>query len=357
MNKIAKRVVITLITLVIVFLIINRKVDFFGSSEPTIESSAPVEAKKTPVTAMVLNKATIENKIKVTGTILPNESVEIRPEISGRVTKIYFQEGQRVKKGDLLLSFNDDELTAQLEKLKYTKKLYEDVEFRQRKLLEREAISLEEYERSLTELQTANADIRLTQAQIDKYRIRAPFDGVIGLRLVSEGSYVTPGNLVASIYNVDPIKIEFSVPGRYAAQIKNGKKIYFRTESSPQLIEGTIYAVEPQIDLNTRTLRIRAKSPNPKGSILPGQFANIDVVLENVDNAVMVPTSAVIPEMTGHKVFTLENGIISSKRVEVGIRTDAELQLISGINPGDTLITTGIMLIKDGDQVSIQSLN
>lgn len=357
MNKIAKRVVITLITLVIVFLIINRKVDFFGSSEPAIDSSAPVETKKTPVTAMVLNKASIENKIKVTGTILPNESVEIRPEISGRVTKIYFQEGQRVKKGDLLLSFNDDELTAQLEKLKYTKKLYEDVEFRQRKLLEREAISLEEYERSLTELQTSNADIRLTQAQIDKYRIRAPFDGVIGLRLVSEGSYVTPGNLVASIYNVDPIKIEFSVPGRYAAQIKNGKKIYFRTESSPQLIEGTIYAVEPQIDLNTRTLRIRAKSPNPKGSILPGQFANIDVVLENVDNAVMVPTSAVIPEMTGHKVFTLENGKISSKRVEVGIRTDAELQLISGINPGDTLITTGIMLIKDGDQVSIQSLN
>jgi membrane fusion protein (multidrug efflux system) len=310
-----------------------------------------------PVSAVVLHPTRLDNRLVFTGTILPNESLELRAETSGKVSKIYFEEGRPVKKGQLLLEINDDELFAQLEKQKYNRKLYQDNEYRQRKLLEKEAISQEEYDNALNRLNTTIADIKLLEAQLSKTRIYAPFDGTIGFRFVSEGAYITPSTTVATLYNLNPAKLEFNVPGRYSTQVRAGKKVRFSVENDPRTFEGEVYAVEPQIDLNTRTLKVRAKADNPEGILLPGQFVRIELILETIEDALLIPSEALIPELQGHKVLVNQGGKVRESRVEIGIRTDRQVEILSGLQAGDTVITTGILQLRPGSPVQINLIN
>lgn len=311
----------------------------------------------TPVTATVVNPTGLENKITITGSILPNEALELKSEIAGNITGIHFKEGQDLKKGQLLVSLNDDELQARLEKLKYSKKLNKETEFRQRKLLEKEAISREEYDISLTRLNTSEADIRLLQVQLAKTTIKAPFDGVVGLRQVSKGAYVTSSTVIANYYSLDPIKIEFSIPGKYAGEVKTGDKINFSVDAFADSFQGTVYAIEPQIDPETRTLKIRAYSVNKMRKLLPGQFARIELIMETIPDAMLVPTQAVVPELNGHKVYLSRGGKVASKKVKIGIRTAERVQIVEGIAPQDTVITSGILQMRPGASVSITSIN
>jgi membrane fusion protein (multidrug efflux system) len=283
--------------------------------------------------------------------------VVLKSEISGKIEGIYFKEGQRVAKHDLLLTINDDEIYAQLERLKYTQKLNEDIEYRMRQLLEKEAISREEYEIALTTLNTTLSDIKEREARIAKHKIYAPFDGIIGLRQISEGSYISPSDLVANIYNINPIKIEFSIPGKYTSLVDIGDSIKFVVESSSRMFTGIIYAVEPRIDPRTRTLQIRAICKNDEGILFPGQFANIDYVLDVLPNALMVPSESVIPELNSHKVYTFKNGLVNQEEVEIGLRTEDDVHITQGIQPGDTVITTGILQIRQGMPVNITMVN
>jgi membrane fusion protein (multidrug efflux system) len=310
-----------------------------------------------PVDGKVIFPKRIENVIKITGAIIANESVALKIEISGKIEKIYFREGQRVKKGDLLLTINDDEIVAQLERLKYTQHLNEEIEYRQRQLLEKEAISREEYDIALTTLQTTLSDIKESEARIEKHKLVAPFDGIIGLRQVSEGSYITPSDLIANIYNINPIKIEFSVPGKYSPMVNKGDFINFKIESSENQFTGVIYAVEPRIDTRTRTLQIRAMCRNDDGLLIPGQFANIDYILDVIPDALMVPSESIIPELNSHKVFTYKKGLVDQEEVGIGLRTENEVQIVHGIDPGDTVITTGILQIRQGMPVNLSIVN
>jgi len=358
MNKYVKWISIVAILGIIAYFV---GLPFLNSKENPKE--APGETKSSPransipVNAVVVKPKKVENKITLTGSIVANESVELKSEISGRIEKIYFKEGTRVKDGDLLVSINDDELRAEAEKLKYTKKLREEEEFRQRRLLEREAISQQDYDLALTELNTVKADIKLVAAQLDKTKLRAPFDGVIGLRHVSEGSYITPSDPIASLFNINPAKIDFSIPGKYSNEVKKGDKIYFSTEASDKEREGIVYAIEPRIDPNTRTLSMRALSPNDDGKLLPGQFAKIELIFNTVEDAIMVPSEAVIPELGGHKVYLSKDGHVQVSKVNIGIRTENELEITSGINPNDTLITTGVLQVRPGANVNLNILN
>jgi membrane fusion protein (multidrug efflux system) len=262
-----------------------------------------------------------------------------------------------VKRGDLLIQMNDDEIKALLEKQRYNQKLNEDNEFRQRKLLEKDAISQEEYDNALNRLNTTVADIRLLEAQLAKTRIQAPFDGVIGLRFVSEGAYISPNNVIATLYNISPAKLEFAVPSRYSTQVAPGKKIRFTIESDLQVYEGQVYAIEPRIDPATRTLTIRAMAENRQGHLLPGQFVKVELILESVSNAILVPTEAVIPEQAGKKVFILENGKAKEVFIETGIRTANSLEVLSGLKANDTLLTTGILQLRPGMAIQIAKLD
>lgn len=354
MNKVLKSVLFIIIVIIIVGLILYPKLKQ-EENQPSMAS--PQEQSITPVEAKIINPERIENVIRVTGAIIANESVALNIEISGKIEKIYFQEGQRVKKGDLLLTINDDEIVAQLERLKYTQKLNEDMEYRMRQLLEKEAISREEYDISLTTLNTTLSDIKEREARIAKHKLYAPFDGIIGLRQISEGSYITSSDLIANIYNINPIKIEFSVPGKYTSIVNKGDSINFKVEASENVFIGTIYAIEPRIDPRTRTLQIRAICNNDKEVLIPGQFANIDYILNVLPDALMVPSESLIPELSGHKIFTYKNGQVNQEIVKIGIRTEKDVQITQGINPGDTVITTGILQIRQGMPVDISIVN
>ena len=310
------------------------------------------------VKVIKLKKETLNNQLQVSGTVLPNESVDIKPEISGLVTKVNFQEGQYVSKGTQLLYLNDNELQAQYQRLQYTQKLFQTQESRQKQLLAREAISQEEYDIVLNQYNTALSDIKLVQAQLEKTVIRAPFSGKLGLRQVSEGAVINSANIIVSIVNIDPIKLEFSIPERYASLVEVGSPIFFSSEAAKEEVEGKVYAFEPQIDAATRTLKLRAQSPNKSGKYLPGMFVKIRFVLSVKEDALLVPAEAVIPELAGYKVFVVgADGKAEQRTIEIGTRTDSQVQVISGLNEGDLVLTTGVMQVRQGMPVTYTPIN
>lgn len=359
MKKSVRRVITYILVLGALFFLADRKFHFFSEENADGARAAGRQGEQAvvPVSAVVVKPQALDDKLVVTGTLLANEAVEITSEISGIVEKIHFKEGSRVKRGDMLISLNVDDLEAQVEKLKFSKKLRETNEYRQRQLLEKEAISQEEYDIALTELNTTNADIKVLEAQIAKSRIRAPFDGVIGLRYISDGAFINPSTRIASLININPMKIEFSIPGKYGVAVNDGDKIYFTTDATDKTYEGTVYAVEPQIDQATRTLRIRAVSDNTRGELFPGLFAKVEVVLNHKENALMVPTIAVVNDLSGHKVYLEKDGKVVEQQVEVGIRTATEIEIINGIEANDTVITSGLLQIQPGSTVEITSYN
>jgi len=355
-----KKTLITVaVVAVVIILLTLPKLNLFKGEEAAVQGATGPGSRggKLSVDAIVIKSAHLDNKLNVTGSVLPNESLELKSEVSGKIVSIFFREGKHVNKGEMLIQMNGDELEAQLEKQKFNRKLNEDNEFRQRKLLEKDAISQEEYDNALNRLNTTEADIRLLETQLDKTKIRAPFDGVIGLRFVSEGAYISPSTVIATLYNISPAKIEFAVPGRYSTQVSPGKKIRFTIEGDLQVHDGQVYAIEPRIDPATRTLKIRAMADNKKGNLLPGQFVKVELILESVSNAILVPTEAVIPEQAGKKVYILEKGKAKEVFIETGLRTANSLEVLSGLKEGDTILTTGILQLRPGMDVEISKLN
>ncbi len=358
MNKPTKRLITVLIVVMLLGLVFYPRLKevFNSADKPELTEGAPKKGSggKTTVSVMVVEPSSLDDVIKTTGSILANEEVEIRSEVSGKITQLLFKEGQYVQKGATLLKIYDDDLQAQLQKLEYAKKLSEDNEFRQRQLLEKEAISQREYDISLTTVKTNQADIDNIKAQLTRTTIKAPFSGKLGLRYISEGSYVTPTSRITTLTNTNPAKVEFSVPAKYADKIKVGSVIKYNTESSDELHTGRIYAVDPKIDPQTRTLQMRATSPNSNGALLPGAFARIELIAGSKGSAITVPNEAVVPEQDGHRVFVVKNGKATPRAVEVGLRGDTQMEILNGLNAGDSLITTGILQVKPGGMVEIR---
>ncbi|MEO5931113.1 MAG: efflux RND transporter periplasmic adaptor subunit [Candidatus Kapaibacterium sp.] len=313
--------------------------------------SAPVA-----VTAYVVTPSRLADRIFVTGTVSANEQVDLQSEVPGKITRIFFREGTAVAKGTLLVKINDADLQAQLVRANYRKELAVLKEARQRQLREKDAVSQSEYDVALNDLNTSSADIALIRAQIAKTDIRAPFSGMIGLRNVSEGSYIAPSTKIVSLSNTNPVKIDFSVPEKYYSVVRPGSTISFTIQGSSGTYTGRVYAVEPKIDQATRTLLVRAVCSNGNGKIFPGAFAEIELTLKQIENTLMVPTEAVIPEAEGKKVFVSKEGKAESRKVEVGIRTDKNVQVLSGLAPGDTVITSGILQVKPGSALKISTI-
>lgn len=290
------------------------------------------------------------------GSLIPDEEVELSFETSGKVVGIYFTEGTRVKKGDLLAKINDKPLQAQLLRLQAQRKLTEEREFRQRQLLDRDAISRESYDQVATELQVVEADILLVQARISETELRAPFDGIVGLRLISEGAFATTQTKIVRLVKISPLKIEFSIPERYAGEVSPGFPINFVIDGIQQSFTARVYAVDPKVDVNTRTIVARALYPNLNEELKPGRFASVRALLSQIDNTVAIPTEAVIPEMDGEKVFVIRKGRAEQVRVTTGLRTESLIQIRSGLEFGDTLLTTAILQLRHGIPVQLDTL-
>lgn len=302
------------------------------------------------VSVLVLQSETVSRRLNSSGTVLAREEVDLKSEAAGRVTQVLFKEGAPAKKGALLVKINDSELQAQVRKLGHQVKLAEEREVRQKALLEKQAISQEEYDVSLQEKNSLLAERDLLRAQLDKTEIRAPFDGVAGLKAVSEGSYVSPGTRIAGFFSLHPLKIDFSIPEQYFSKVKAGDSVRIHVEGLDAPVPGAIYAVEPKVEPATRMLRIRAYCPNEDGRIPPGASARIELPLQASEGVIMAPSAAVLPDIRGQKVMLLKDGKAKAVAVEVGYRTEDRVQ-VSGVKPGDTLITSGLVQIKDGAAV------
>ncbi|MFO7823759.1 MAG: efflux RND transporter periplasmic adaptor subunit [Cyclobacterium sp.] len=358
MKKQTKIILIIIIALVISILFFYPRLDILsGGEEIAVAPQNGDNQTSLPVNVVELKQEKLENNLNITGSLIPNEIVTLRPEVAGLVEKIAFNEGQFVRKGTPLLYLNDEELDAQRERLNYTKKLYESQENRQKELLSREAISQEEYDIVLNQYNTNLADLRLIEAQLNKMVIRAPFDGELGFRQVSEGSVIGTTDIISNIVNVDPIKIEFSIPERYANEIKAGSLVYFRANNSSEEAEGKVYAIEPNVDAATRTLKIRAMSPNKEKKFLPGMFVRVRLVLNEIDNAIMIPSESLIPELEGYKVYIANEGKIESRKVTIGQRSDTRVQVLDGLAPGELVLTTGVLQAREGMPVNVNQIN
>lgn len=305
------------------------------------------------VTGMVLEPQNFAENLSLSGSLEANEQVELRSEISGVVESVNFREGSKVNKGQVLFRVNDQELRAQLAKIKTAEQLAVENERRAQLLLEKEAISQEEYDVALANLQSAKAESQLIAAQLAKATIRAPFSGTIGLRYISEGTYVTPSTSVAKLVNTDKLKLTFSIPEKYSSQVGIGSELSFTTAGSAEVHTATVYAIEPGVDVTTRTLKMRAMAENEDGKLIPGTFADVTLPLAAVNNAIMVPTEALIPIQNGKKIFITRDGIAKEVIVETGARTENSVRVLSGLKPGDTILTSGVMILKDGAPVNV----
>ncbi len=346
-----KKIIIWGGLIIVLLILLIPKIDF-TSSEETSSNTNPA-SRMVPVNGLIIDTKPLQNKIFSNGTLVSNEEVELRSETSGKITQILFVEGKQVKQGDLLLKINDAELQATFKKNKSRETLAKDREFRYKQLLEKNLTSQQEYDVQLNELNSVLADIEFTQAQIEKTEIRAPFDGVIGLRSVSVGSYISPQTPIAKLQSINPMKIDFAVPQKYFGLIKEGKTVYVKLASTGKIFNGRIYAVEPKIDQNTRTVQARAVVPNERGELTPGAYVEIDIVLEELRDAIMIPSEALVPDLEGEKVFVYRNGKAVPLIVQTGIRTESEVQIVSELSKGDTLIASGIIQLRPNAPVKL----
>lgn len=310
-----------------------------------------------PVNGIVVTAKSFSNSLSVTGSIEANEQIEIRSEVSGIIKGIYFKEGSNVRRGQALLKINDIELQAQLSQALTREKLASETELRANMLLKKEAISREEYDIALAEKRSLQAATRLIRAQISRTVVIAPFSGRIGLKTVSVGGYLTPSSVVASLSSIDPVKIIFSVPEKYARQIRNGSVISFTAAGSSRRNTATVYAINPGINVTSRTLQIAARASNPAGDLLPGSFTKVDLPLAEITNAILIPSEAVVPVERGKKVFVSKNGKATEVLIETSTRTEKEVLVTSGLSVGDTLLTTGIMALKADSPVKVKISN
>lgn len=344
-----KYIIYPLLILLIGYLIYNK---YYGASakEKKIEPASGKGGKKpnkpVPVNVMIVKDTAFSNAIDITGTIDANEQVDLRSETAGNITNIYFKEGARVGKGQLLVTVYNKDQIASLKSIQVQIKLAEQTEYRNRILLQKEAVSREEYDTSLSGLNVLKSQADLVRAQIARTEVRAPFSGIIGLRNISPGGYLSPTSSIATLVNMDPAKITFAVPERYLGLIKTGSKIRFNIESSRNNFTGTVYAIEPNLDLTSRTITIRAKSPNSKGVLRAGSFAKINLTLEQIPKTILVPTECVIPDIKTSKVFVVSKGVAVSRDVKTDVRTATKIQIVDGLKPGDSLIVTGIIQLR-----------
>ncbi|MBA4154125.1 efflux RND transporter periplasmic adaptor subunit [Flavobacterium sp.] len=347
-----KNIFIILLSVGLLALIVYRITSNKSQNEKNnSKSAAPKMA--TNVKGLVLTPQKFSNELTLSGTIDANEQIELRSEVSGVVQGIFFKEGQNVTKGQQLIKVNDIELRAQLSQAKTRQSLASENERRAKLLLEKEAISQEEYDVAKAELQSTQAQTQLIQAQIAKTSIVAPFSGKIGLRSISPGTYVTPTTLIAKLVNNAQVKITFSIPEKYATLMRLNSDLSFTTSGSSEKFSGKIYAMEPAIEQSTRTLQIRAFADNKQGRLIPGTYANITLPLDDINDALLVPTEAIIPIQNGKKVFISSKGKAKEVIIETESRTEKEILVTAGLKPGDTVIISGIMALKEGAPLNV----
>lgn len=327
----------------------NKKSDMSIQTMPSTTGSDMLSVK-----VIVVEPQSLQENISISGNILSDEQVNLCFETSGKITEILFKEGGNVVKGELLAKINDAPLQAQLRKLEAQLKLNKDRVFRQSILLQKEAVSREALQEAESNLAKLEAEIDEIKAKIAQTELRAPFDGVIGLRYVSTGAYASPSSTIATLASNSRLKVEFSVSERYAGSLQIGTPILFSVVGDNVQREATIYATDSKVDPEIGTYTARAIYDNSDGELVPGRYVTVTLTTKIFDQALSVPSEAIISEMGIDKVFLYKNGLSQPVEIKKGLRTDSHVQVLHGISHGDTVITSGILQLRTGLKVQIR---
>jgi len=348
------------IWIIIIFLLVLAGLVFWKMSGNPVGQGAPggggTPGGKPPaskVTGFIARQSNIPITLESSGSILAWNEVQLMPEIGGKITQMSIKEGIEVSEGQILIKLFDEDLKAQLKKQELQAGIAEKNLMRLQDLLKINGVSQQEIDNAENQLNNIASEILLLKANLKKTEIRAPFSGKIGLTNASIGSYASPGNVLASLQELNTLKIEFSIPEKYSSQLQTGDPIKFTIESQPDTFKGNVYAFEPKIDLNNRSLRVRAKTNNPGNRLLPGSFARVQVRLREIKNAVLIPNESLIPDTRGKKVMVFRNGIADFVPVETGIRNENMIQVVRGISAGDTIINSGLMFVKPKAEIQL----
>jgi membrane fusion protein, multidrug efflux system len=331
---------------------------FFSCKEKKAAPAAGGPSGSAPlqVEASIMKPSSISEILEVSGNILPFESTEIRPEITGRLVFLNIREGAMVSRGQILAKLFDGDLQAQLKKLEVQLQIAQKTEDRQRELLKISGISQQDYDLSVLQINNINADIELTKVNIAKTEIRAPYSGKLGLKNISPGAYVSPTNILTTISQVNQLKIEFSIPEKYSSQIRNGMEVTFNIEGSPTNYRASVSATESSVEQNTRNLKIRALVKASDRYLVPGNFAKVTMILGKNNNAIMIPSQAIIPVARGKQVVLLKDGQVKFTNITTGVRDSTRVQVLDGISAGDTLITTGLLFIRPDSKLKLTKI-
>jgi membrane fusion protein (multidrug efflux system) len=325
-------------------------------NEATPQTTGAGGSQALNVDAMVTSARQLSSDIEVPGTIMANESTEIRSEVSGRVVQLNVKEGTHVQQGALLAKLYDGDLQAQLKKLEVQLKIAEQTENRQGQLLKIQGISQQEYDLSLLQANNLKADIEIINEAIRRTEIRSPFSGKLGLRNISPGAYITPTTIVTTISQVNQLKIQFNVPERYGSLLRIGQPVNFTVDGSQKNYTANILATEVMLDENTRSLAIRALVSNTDAALIPGVFAKVKIILGQNDAAILIPTIVVQPQGRKKLVYLYKNGKSNPVEITTGVRDSSNVQVLTGLNIGDTVITTGLLFLRPGGDVKLKKL-
>jgi membrane fusion protein (multidrug efflux system) len=309
------------------------------------------------VEAYIVKPQPFQSDYTASGVLYPNEEVKIMPEVAGRVTSITFNEGTIVEQGQTLLKIYNEDIKAQIEKLQAQRELQIKIKNRQAELLHIGGISQQDYETTTTQIQSIDADIAYSRAMLRKTTINAPFHGKIGIRNVSVGAVVTPSTIIATLQQTRILKMDFTVPDQYRSEVLPGKKITFSLTGQRDTFLAVISAMEPAANEVTHTLKIRALVQNQDHKLVAGSFTHVIVPFENKKDAILIPSQSVIPTDREKLVAVVKDGKASMVPVVVGTRTSDNVEILQGINPGDSVLTTGIMQVKQGMTVHIKAVH
>jgi membrane fusion protein, multidrug efflux system len=343
-------IIIAFISLTFLFVACGNK-DKKDSAQQN--QTGPAKQPPLPVEGIIVSEHELNAEIEIPGSLMANESTEIHPEVSGRLVLLNVREGAMVGKGTLLAKIYDGDLQAQLRKLQVQLKIAEQTENRQAQLLKIQGISQQDYDLSLLQVHNINADIEIIRANISKSEIRAPYSGKLGLKNISPGAFITPSTIITTISQVSQLKLQFNVPEKYGATIKKGQMVDFTIDGSQKNFTASVLATEDAIEENTRSLAIRALVKGNDAELLPGAFARVKVVLTKNENALMIPNNSIVPQGRKKLIYLFKNNKALSTEITTGIRDSANIQVLTGLNKGDTVITTGLLYLRPNSDVKI----
>lgn len=316
-----------------------------SSGNPSASAGGSGKTPPIAVEGVIARESIIASETLSSGTLLANEEAEIKAEITARITKINFAEGQIVQQGQLLVKLYDGDLQAQLQRVQAQYSVLQKTMEREKALLAIQGTSQQGLDIVEAQFAASRADIEVVKANIAKTEIRAPFNGKVGLRSVSVGAVVSPAQVITTLQQTSSLKMDFTLPEKYSDDIKVGATVQFNTESMPDTLKASIYALDAKIDPATRTIRVRARFDNSKGKLAPGAFAKVRVPLKQ-QRGIMIPTQAVIPQTRGKSVIVARDGKAAMQPIETGLRTADKVEVISGLEEGDTVVTKGVMFVK-----------